>query len=764
MSLGIKISLLDPLVDALTAASYVPIAQGGHSYKFVPGTAALLNAGVASGAATLDSTGKITPTQLRTGVANGLATLDSNGKLASAQIPAISITDTFVVATQVDMLALTAQTGDVAIRTDLPATFILKGASSSTLADWQQLPIPTDTVLSVDGQTGTVNLTDIYVKAYAATHTYGLYGVCFYDGISYRSLQAGNTGHTPTATLGVWWESTQGTILTSDQIGAINSALTPSASNPFVVQSQMNALASVSYGLASFSPALSDSLGLTKKTVGTLKRYCDLSTKQQNLNTGGFLYVVNATASTIDKINPTTGEVVTQIAVGAVPAKIVTDDTNIFVLCTTAPVKKIILATNAVSTLYTPATGNVATQIAVGGGYLCIGALTNIHTAGVSATLVRIDTSTGTFSPFNQTVAIYGLAYKGGYLAVHYGTNIIRYTVSTVAQYGNIYSGVTTSADSTRSTLWSEVASSDKWHFEVSIGTRYVFDNATTTVLVLDVALPTPKMIYVGGYLWIIDPSTNRLYQINTNTGLIMNRIGLGGSIHDIITDGTNLYFILWSASVATYQLCRVTFTSTTLTLDGTWFPVFAIIPTSITMCGVDTMLVTFSTTQFVARLTISTGVVAACSGISASPEVALFDGTYTYVHVANTLYRCNLSAGTAFSLFLTTSKTGMVFAFFDGVFVHLAGTTSFTDTAICRDDTTNVTTSAALGTANVYLASGKYIYNLSASQIKRFNLTDGYISGVLPGTATATHQTGVYTGDAIWTWASDNYLRRFNE
>jgi hypothetical protein len=93
------------------------------------------------------------------GVANGIATLDANGKIVQSQLPSIALTDTFVVATQAAMLALTAQTGDVAVRTDLNKSFILKGASAATLADWQELLTPTDAVQSVNGLTGSVTLT-----------------------------------------------------------------------------------------------------------------------------------------------------------------------------------------------------------------------------------------------------------------------------------------------------------------------------------------------------------------------------------------------------------------------------------------------------------------------------------------------------------------------------------------------------------------------------------------------------------------------------
>ena len=92
------------------------------------------------------------------GVANGVATLDATGKVPSAQLGPLAITETYVAANQAAMLALSAQTGDVAVRSDLNKSFILKGSNAALLADWQELLTPTDTVLSVNGFTGAVSL------------------------------------------------------------------------------------------------------------------------------------------------------------------------------------------------------------------------------------------------------------------------------------------------------------------------------------------------------------------------------------------------------------------------------------------------------------------------------------------------------------------------------------------------------------------------------------------------------------------------------
>lgn len=85
--------------------------------------------------------------------------LNSSGKLEDSVVPKIAITDTFVINTQTAMLALTAEVGDIAVRTDLSKSFILKANGASVLANWQELLTPIDTVTSVAGRTGVVTLT-----------------------------------------------------------------------------------------------------------------------------------------------------------------------------------------------------------------------------------------------------------------------------------------------------------------------------------------------------------------------------------------------------------------------------------------------------------------------------------------------------------------------------------------------------------------------------------------------------------------------------
>jgi hypothetical protein len=84
------------------------------------------------------------------GAANGVATLDSTGKITQSQLPQIALTNTYVVSSQADMLLLNAQSGDLAVRTDIHTTFILKGTNATVLADWQELLTTPDGVVWLD--------------------------------------------------------------------------------------------------------------------------------------------------------------------------------------------------------------------------------------------------------------------------------------------------------------------------------------------------------------------------------------------------------------------------------------------------------------------------------------------------------------------------------------------------------------------------------------------------------------------------------------
>ena len=105
-------------------------------------------------------TGVGTAAGKNTGTASGeIPLLGTGGKLPSSVLPPLAITDVFTVGSQAAMLALSdADPGDIAIRTDVGKTFILKASPYSTLANWHELLTPTAPVQSVAGRTGAVTL------------------------------------------------------------------------------------------------------------------------------------------------------------------------------------------------------------------------------------------------------------------------------------------------------------------------------------------------------------------------------------------------------------------------------------------------------------------------------------------------------------------------------------------------------------------------------------------------------------------------------
>lgn len=69
----------------------------------------------------------------------GVATLDAIGKIPQSQLPAIAITDTYVVNSQSEMLSLVAQVGDIAVRLDENKTYVLTNSNQSLLTSWQEI-------------------------------------------------------------------------------------------------------------------------------------------------------------------------------------------------------------------------------------------------------------------------------------------------------------------------------------------------------------------------------------------------------------------------------------------------------------------------------------------------------------------------------------------------------------------------------------------------------------------------------------------------
>jgi hypothetical protein len=90
------------------------------------------------------------------GSINGVAELDASGKLAISQLPPLAISTTSIVNSEMEQLALIAQSGDVAIRMDEYKSYINNGGTTGTMADWAALLSPTGTMISVFGRIGII--------------------------------------------------------------------------------------------------------------------------------------------------------------------------------------------------------------------------------------------------------------------------------------------------------------------------------------------------------------------------------------------------------------------------------------------------------------------------------------------------------------------------------------------------------------------------------------------------------------------------------
>ncbi|MFC6038435.1 hypothetical protein ACFPYN_03100 [Paenisporosarcina macmurdoensis] len=129
-----------------------------HPATMITGLATVATSGTYASLSGLPILG--TAASKNTGTASGtIPILDSGGKLDVSVLPSTAISDTFIVTTEVNMLALTVQVGDIAVRTDISKSFILRALPSTTLTNWQELLTPVSAVQSVAGKTGVVTLT-----------------------------------------------------------------------------------------------------------------------------------------------------------------------------------------------------------------------------------------------------------------------------------------------------------------------------------------------------------------------------------------------------------------------------------------------------------------------------------------------------------------------------------------------------------------------------------------------------------------------------
>ena len=90
--------------------------------------------------------------------ASSLDATKLTGTISSSNLPPLAITSVHTAVDETEHLSITAQEGDVVIRTDESVSYIHNGGSAGTMADYTQLSTPTNLITSVNGQQGVVSL------------------------------------------------------------------------------------------------------------------------------------------------------------------------------------------------------------------------------------------------------------------------------------------------------------------------------------------------------------------------------------------------------------------------------------------------------------------------------------------------------------------------------------------------------------------------------------------------------------------------------
>ena len=120
----------------------------------------VLTNNVASNAASITAGLALKLDASQKGASNGVASLNAFGIIPSSQLPPVTLSSTNVVATDAAMIALSSATvGSIAIRTDVNKNYVLSALPASTLGNWIELLTPAAPVQTVNGYTGSVNLT-----------------------------------------------------------------------------------------------------------------------------------------------------------------------------------------------------------------------------------------------------------------------------------------------------------------------------------------------------------------------------------------------------------------------------------------------------------------------------------------------------------------------------------------------------------------------------------------------------------------------------
>jgi hypothetical protein len=146
--------------DAIDSEHYVDASiDNAHLADDAVGIAELSATGTASSSTFLRGDNSwVTPTDTNTTYSAGTGITLAGTTFSAAPV---ALTTVQTAANQVAHLALTAEEGDVVVRSDESKTYMHNGGSAGSMLDYTLMATPTDSVTSVVGQTGVVSTAQI---------------------------------------------------------------------------------------------------------------------------------------------------------------------------------------------------------------------------------------------------------------------------------------------------------------------------------------------------------------------------------------------------------------------------------------------------------------------------------------------------------------------------------------------------------------------------------------------------------------------------
>lgn len=272
-----------------TDGAWVPVGQTGAPGPGVP-------AGGTTGQALLKQSNAdlatfwgnvILPSQV--GVANGVASLDSSGLVPASQIPPIAITNTFVVGSQAAQTALSAQVGDIAVRSDLNQTFILQGSDPSVFSNWVLLV--GNYLTSFNGRAGPA------ITPLASDYTPAFIGAQVSSSELTALAGAGSLGYAYRTGAGAYsWSTTIPDSALSSNVALRN------VDNNFLTSQSITGTLSATYAQLNISagvPTQAEGLLFWDPTDHALSYWSDVTGSSCQLGYENWVRIVNKTGSTL---------------------------------------------------------------------------------------------------------------------------------------------------------------------------------------------------------------------------------------------------------------------------------------------------------------------------------------------------------------------------------------------------------------------------------------------------------------------------------